>query len=74
MPDSRGWPDPTNPHQPLAPDQEGPHLIADEYGRPCWAWWTPDSDKLGDCWKSAGGDGWRQEWHYIGPAVEPTNG
>jgi hypothetical protein len=71
MPDPKGWPDAANPGIPLNPERQGPHLIADQYGKRWWAWWTPEGLGPNGGWHYAVGGGRGLNWTYIGPAVPP---
>ncbi len=73
MPDHTGWPDPAHPGVPANPGQEGPHLIADEFGKRWWAWWMPDSSRHGGSWTYAAGGGAGVDWTYVGPAKSPDD-
>ena len=74
MTDGRGWPDLANPGVPTNPDQPGPHVIVDEYGRRRWAWWRSGEWSLpanytGDATQAAVIAG--EKWTYLSPAVPP---
>jgi hypothetical protein len=72
MPDSGGWPDPTNPGVPLNPTEVGPHWVMDESGTGQWAWWR-GRDGM---WQHPNGESsasWMgTRWRYVGPAIVPT--
>jgi hypothetical protein len=66
MADVRGWPDPAHPGIPPDPDQERPHLIADEDGKQFWLLWEPVTATWASgprrCSPSFAGE----HWTYIG--------
>jgi hypothetical protein len=64
--------DPAKPGAPPHPEQAGPHLIVDEYGKRRWAWWVPGGAGVGGNWMLTGNTGNpHRDWRYIGPAKTP---
>jgi hypothetical protein len=70
--DEKGWPDAANPGFPRDPDDEGPHLIRDQYGRRRWYLWMPAGLRWFNGQHQCDPTFAAEHWTYIGAAIAPS--
>jgi hypothetical protein len=71
--DEKGWPDDANPGFPTDPDDEGPHLIKDQYGRRRWYFWMPTGTRWFNGQHQCDPVFAAAHWTYIGAAIAPDS-